>query len=233
MASRVLLVDDEEVNLDLMEQLVAAEGYEVLRAMDGETALEMVKQGKPDVVFLDIVMPQMNGIEVLRKIKTNPFSYSVPVVMVTAISGQEERVKAIQAGADDFITKPFDRIELAARLRSLMRLKSIHDRMESNYLTLREMQKHREALTQKVVSDFQSPMQMIKETMEAVAAESSKLSPETQSKIDSAMFCVDMAMSMATDFISVMTMEQDQLKKACESIIKQEQLVEDSEEESR
>src|SRR3989344_6923218 len=138
MANRVLLVDDEEVNLDLMEQLVAAEGYEVMRAMDGETALEIIKTGKPDVIFLDIVMPQMNGLEVLRKIKTNPFSYAIPVVMVTAISGQEERVKAIQAGADDFITKPFDRIELAARLKSLIRLKSIHDRLESNYLTLKE-----------------------------------------------------------------------------------------------
>lgn len=227
MANRVLLVDDEEINLDLMEQLVVAEGYEVLRAMDGETALEMVKTGKPDVIFLDIVMPQMNGLEVLRKIKTNPFSYAIPVVMVTAISGQEERVKAIQAGADDFIMKPFDRIELAARLKSLMRLKSIHDRLESNYLTLKEMQKNRETLTQKVVNDFQTPLKVIKEAMDVVSQESSKLSAEAWAKIEPALFCVDMAMTMANDFVSVMTMEQDQLKKAYEALMSQQQPIPD------
>jgi len=227
MANRVLLVDDEEVNLDLMEQLVTAEGYEVIRATDGETALEMVKTSKPDVIFLDIVMPQMNGLEVLRKIKTSPFSYAIPVIMVTAISGQEERVKAIQAGADDFITKPFDRIELGARLKSLMRLKSIHDRLENNYLTLKEMQKNRETLTQKVVSDFQTPMKVIKEAMDAVSEESSKLSPEAWAKIEPALFCVDMAITMANDFIRVMTMEQDQLKKAYESLVSQQHLTKD------
>jgi DNA-binding response OmpR family regulator len=227
MANRVLLVDDEEVNLDLMEQLVTAEGYEVMRALDGETALEMVKTGKPDVIFLDIVMPQMNGLEVLRKIKTSPFSYAIPVVMVTAISGIEERVKSIQAGADDFISKPFDRIELAARLKSLMRLKSIHDRLESNYLTLKEMQKNRETLTQKIVSDFQTPMKVIKEAMEAVSKESSKLSPEAWSKIEPALFCIDMAITMANDFVRVMSMEQDQLKKAYESLVSQQHLTQD------
>jgi DNA-binding response OmpR family regulator len=227
MANRVLLVDDEEVNLDLMEQLVTAEGYEVIRASDGETALEMVKTAKPDVIFLDIVMPQMNGLEVLRKIKTSPFSYAIPVIMVTAIAGIEERVKAIQAGADDFITKPFDRIELGARLKSLMRLKSIHDRLESNYLTLKEMQKNRETLTQKVVSDFQTPMKVIKEAMEAVSKESSKLSAEAWAKIEPALFCVDMAITMADDFVRVMSMEQDQLKKAYESLVSQQHLTKD------
>lgn len=225
MANRVLLVDDEEVNLDLMEQLVAAEGYEVMRAMDGDTALEMVKTAKPDVIFLDIVMPQMNGMEVLRKIKTSPFSYAIPVVMVTAISGVEERVKSIQAGADDFITKPFDRVELAARLKSLMRLKSIHDRLESNYLTLKEMQKNRESLTQKIVNDFQTPMKVIKEAMDAVSKESNKLSPEAWAKIEPALFCIDLTMTMANDFINVMTMEQDQLKKAYESLVSQQHVV--------
>jgi DNA-binding response OmpR family regulator len=221
MANRVLLVDDEEVNLDLMEQLVVAEGYEVIRASDGETALEMVKTTKPDVIFLDIVMPQMNGLEVLRKIKTSPFSYAIPVVMVTAIAASEERIKSIHAGADDFITKPFDRIELAARLKSLMRLKSIHDRLENNYLALKEMQKNREALTQKMVSDFQAPMRVIKEALDAVAQEQPNLSPEAWAKVEPALFCIDMTVTMANDFVNLITMEQDQLKKAYQSLMSQ------------
>jgi DNA-binding response OmpR family regulator len=223
MANRVLLVDDEEVNLDLMEQLVAAEGYEVLRASDGETALEIVKTARPDVIFLDIVMPQMNGLEVLRKIKTSPFSYAIPVVMVTAIAASEERIKSINAGADDFITKPFDRTELGARLKSLMRLKSIHDRLENNYLTLKQMHKEREALTHKMVSDFQAPMRVIKEALEAISHESAKISPEVWAKVEPALFCIDMAVTMSNDFVNLMNMEQDQLKKAYESLMSQQQ----------
>jgi response regulator RpfG family c-di-GMP phosphodiesterase len=144
--------------------------------------------------------------------------------MVTAIAGVEERVKSIQAGADDFITKPFDRIELSARLKSLMRLKSIHDRLENNYLTLKEMQKNRETLTQKIVNDFQTPMKVIKEAMDAVAQEQAKLSPEVWAKVEPALFCIDMTMTMANDFIHVMTMEQDQLKKAYESLVSQQKM---------
>lgn len=214
----ILLVDDDPGNLELGAELVAAEGYKPITAPDGEQAIRAVQDYRPDLAILDIVMPKMNGIELCRRIKTNPLSYAMPVIMVTALTSIEEKLKAIRAGADDFLTKPFDRIELGARLRSLLRLKAIHDRLESSLATLREMQQAREELLARAVRDVNGPLNAISDCLQAVAAEQHLLPPEIAQKIEPALFCVDMVGTMAGDFANIMRLEQDKLRLAYESL---------------
>lgn len=215
---KVLIVDDELANLELAQALIIQEGYQTILATDGEIACQMVRQENPDIVMMDIMMPKMNGIEACRKIKTNPLTYSVPIIIVTALNSQEEKIKAIKAGADDFISKPFDRLELSARLRSLLRLKAIHNRLETSIGALKEMQHEKEELMVRAAKDIESPMQVVADCLRSVAAEQHLLSPETVQKIEPALFCIDMASSMATDILNIMRMEQDKLKEAYQSL---------------
>jgi two-component system, sensor histidine kinase and response regulator len=219
---KVLLVDDEPSNLELAQALVSQEGYQVILASDGEIAWQMVQESRPDLVMLDIVMPKMNGLEACRKIKTNPLTYSIPVIIVTALNSPEEKIKAIKAGADDFIGKPFDRLELSARLKSLLRLKAIHDRLETSLVSLKEMQNVREELLTRAAKDVENPLKAIGDCLQSVAAEQHLLSPAVAQKLESALFCVDMVTTMTADFANIMKMEQDKLRLAYESLKPQE-----------
>ena len=126
---RVLVVDDTPVNLKLLADLLAAKGYAVATATSGAEALAKIEADAPDLVLLDVMMPGMSGYEVCRKIRESPATAMLPVVMVTALDPGQERVKGIDAGADDFLTKPIHQPELLARVRSLLRVKTLWDQV--------------------------------------------------------------------------------------------------------
>lgn len=136
MSARVLVVDDVVANVRLLEAKLLSEYYEVLTATNGADALEIVRTHHPDIVLLDVMMPGMNGFEVCRKIKADPGSAHIPVVMVTALSDTRDRVEGLSAGADEFLTKPPDDIILFARIRSLVRLKRAADEWRTREATL-------------------------------------------------------------------------------------------------
>ena len=134
---RILVVDDTAENIRLLEALLSPRGYSVLTAGSGAEALEKLRVESPDLVLLDVVMPEMDGYEVCRALRDDPATTFLPVVMVTA-SGSEQRVAAIEAGADDFISKPLDQAELLARIRSLLRIKQYHDKIDLQAAELKE-----------------------------------------------------------------------------------------------
>jgi putative two-component system response regulator len=126
----VLVVDDRELNLELLSDYLAAVDCEVVTATDGITALALIERSEPDLVLLDVMMPGVDGFEVCRTIKANPRHRLLPVCLVTALNQSNDRLQGLDAGADDFIVKPVDRVELVARVRSLLRLKLVYDRLD-------------------------------------------------------------------------------------------------------
>ena len=129
MTARILVVDDLEANLRLLEARLSAEYYEVLTAADGPTGIARAAADKPDIILLDVMMPGMDGFTVCRRLKEDPETSHIPVVLVTALDGRADRVAGLEAGADDFLTKPIDDVMLFARVRSLTRLKAVHDEL--------------------------------------------------------------------------------------------------------
>ncbi|MDO8379452.1 PleD family two-component system response regulator [Phenylobacterium sp.] len=139
MTARILVVDDIEANVRLLEAKLSAEYYEVLVAYDGPTALAIAAKEKPDIVLLDVMMPGMDGFQVCRRLKDDPETRHVPVVLVTALDGRADRIAGLEAGADEFLTKPIDDIMLFARVRSLTRLKMVIDELRDREASGRRM----------------------------------------------------------------------------------------------
>jgi adenylate cyclase len=136
MNARILVVDDTPVNVKLLADLLAVKGYAVSTAANGTEALEKIARECPDLVLLDVMMPGLSGYEVCRKVREDPATAMLPIVMVTALDPVQERVKGIEAGADDFLTKPINQPEMLARVRSLLRVKELWDRLADLNATL-------------------------------------------------------------------------------------------------
>lgn len=130
MHGKVLIIDDDASVRSVLTRMLHAEGLEVRTAVDGLPGLDEVHRFRPDVVLLDVMMPGLSGLEVCRRLKKDPNTRLIPVVLLTALAALEDRVVGIEAGADDFLTKPLERIELIARLRSLIRMKRYTDELE-------------------------------------------------------------------------------------------------------
>lgn len=127
MSARILVTDDNPLNVKLLSAKLAREYYTVITAENGVQALEKAIAEKPDLILLDVMMPEMDGFEACRQLKANPATQGIPVVMVTALSDVQDRVRGLDAGADDFLTKPINDIALMARVRSCLRLKALMD----------------------------------------------------------------------------------------------------------
>ena len=139
MSARILVVDDIDANVRLLQAKLEAEYYEVLTAADGPTALALAASEKPDIVLLDVMMPGMDGFAVCRRLKEDVETRHIPVVLLTALDGRADRVTGLEAGADDFLTKPIDDVLLFARVRSLTRLKSVIDELRQREASGRRM----------------------------------------------------------------------------------------------
>jgi adenylate cyclase len=152
--SQILVVDDVPQNVRLLEAVLTSDGYSVTSASSGPEALEKVAAELPDLLLLDIQMPEMDGYEVCRRLRADPATEFLPVVMITS-SDTEVRVNALEAGADDFVTKPFDQQELLIRVRSLVRLKQYHDTIESQTAELADWNRTLEARVDDQVEELE------------------------------------------------------------------------------
>lgn len=150
---KILVVDDVRANVRLLEAVLSPHGYEVVTATDGVTALELVETAKPDLVLLDVVMPDMDGYTVCERLREREETAVLPVIMITSSIGRE-KTKAIEAGADDFIPKPFNHEELLTRVRSLLRIKSYHDTIKAQAAELAELNRTLEQRVEMQVTEL-------------------------------------------------------------------------------
>src|SRR5688572_4840411 len=136
---RVLVVDDHEDNIELLRARLESRGYQVEDARDGQQALERVAASPPDLILLDVMMPRMDGFEVARRIKSDRTLPFIPIIMQTALDSTEHKVEGLDAGADDYITKPINFAELEARVKSMLRIKALQDALEERERELSEV----------------------------------------------------------------------------------------------
>ena len=137
-SARILIVDDHEDNVELLRARLESWGFETISAKDGAEALSVIESSLPDLVLLDIMMPKIDGIEVARRVKNNPDLPFIPIIMQTALDSTENKVEGLEAGADDYITKPIDFPELKARVNSMLRIKRLQEEVEERERELME-----------------------------------------------------------------------------------------------
>ena len=168
--SKILIVDDEPMNVALLEAMLPVEKYDVLRAYNGLEAVEKATTLLPDIILLDIMMPEMNGYQVTRKLKSDSLTHHIPIVLVTALNGVKDKVKGLEVGADDFLSKPLDRTELTARVNSLIKVKAYHDHLLNYQKELEiEVARRTEKLEKELVKRKQTEAQLIQaQKMEAI-----------------------------------------------------------------
>jgi len=152
----ILVVDDEQRNRRLLRQLLEAEGHRVSEAEDGAAALECVDRSPPDVILLDLSMPKVDGFEVCRRVKQTPATAHIPILLISALTEREDRLRGIEAGADDFIAKPIDQQEVLLRVRNAVHRQHLYVELQSKYKELRDMAELRDSLTSLINADTEA-----------------------------------------------------------------------------
>src|SRR5678815_5080757 len=173
----VLVADDVPANVELLFDQPQTLGYRTVGAYDGPSAVSACFEHNPDLCILDVSMPagdlgvdtRSTGFEVCRRIKRDPRTSRIPVIFVTALNDTTDRVRGIEAGGDDFLTKPHNRLVLGARVRSLLKLKAATDALEESYRKLRELEKLRDDLMKMIVHDLKSPLTSVLATLELLS----------------------------------------------------------------
>jgi len=178
-ASAVLVVDDDQRNVRLMESILKSSGYQVLKAYNGEEALQIVENDSPDLLLLDVMMPKMSGFELCHRLKGRYETRLLPIIMVTALNALEDKVQALEYGADDFLSKPINKVELLAKVRSVLRVKALQDELEHTKTEIEaanqelvRMQGFKESMMQMVVHDLKNPLASIMGNIQLIQMQS-------------------------------------------------------------
>jgi len=180
----VLVVDDDQRNVRLMESILRGSGYQVVKAYNGEDALRLVETAPPDMLLLDVMMPRMSGFELCQKLKDRYETRLLPIIMVTALNALEDKVQALEYGADDFLSKPINKVELLAKVRSVLRVKALHDELEKNRLEIEKknqklirMEGFKESMMQMVVHDLKNPLASIMGNVQLIQMSEETVNP--------------------------------------------------------
>ncbi len=222
--ANILIVDDVLVNLKLLRAMLSPEGYGVHEALSGQEALEKLASVRPDIILLDIMMPEMDGLETCRRIKQNEDYRTVPVVMVTALQQMNYKAQAMEAGADDFLNKPIDRTELLVRVKSLLRIKGYSDELLKSYRALEEknrelekLERARDGLTNMIIHDLRGPLTSITMNMDMCLMKLENTSPLSRYIENASQQCLYLN-DMIQGLLDVYRMEKEQLELCLEVV---------------
>ncbi len=215
----ILVVDDESRNVRLLKALLVPMGYAVQTALSGAEAMEIVDKACPDLLLLDIMMPEIDGFEVCRRVKENESTRPTPVIMVTALQSKEDHLKAMEAGADDFLSKPVDATELSIRIKSLLRIKAYHEDLQASYSEIAEkneklasLHQMKEQLMHMIVHDLSNPLNNITWGLELLSAGRDELPGVFTGLIDGLVCSCRDVNDMVQNILDVYKMEDEKLK---------------------
>lgn len=182
---KILIIEDNQENIDLLVYFLRPQGYNLVTATNGVKGLELAKKEQPEIILLDIMLPKMDGFEVCERLKKDPDTKYTPIIMITALKDLKDKLRALQVGADDFITKPFENVELLARVKSLLRIKEYHDELERTNKELEEknesllrMDEFKEELINLIVHDMKNPLFVIQGNLQMMSMSLDNLSPD-------------------------------------------------------
>lgn len=205
----ILVVDDEESNLRLMDAILTSQDYEVITATDGNQALDISVKAKPDVVLLDVMMPGLSGFEVCQRLKADPNTAPIPVLLVTSLHQRENRLNGMMAGANDFVTKPIDKEDLLLRVRNAVCAKRLYDELQSNYEKLKELERLRDNLTHMIVHDLRSPLAGVSGYLQLIPKEN--LEPKQAQYLEKSLAAVTMLSEMIDSLLDVSRLEEGKM----------------------
>jgi two-component system, sensor histidine kinase and response regulator len=217
----ILVADDVQANVELLVDQLNTLDYRIITAQDGPSAVALCFAEYPDLCILDVAMPagdlgvddRSTGFEVCRRIKRDPRTARIPVIFVTALNDTSDRVKAIEAGGDDFLTKPHNRLVLGARVRSLLKLKAVTDALEDSYRKLRELEKVREDLMKMIVHDLKTPLTSVLASLEMVTDGDFGVLTTVQKRVLSdAEYKAEELLSLINDLLEVARIEDANLR---------------------
>jgi two-component system, sensor histidine kinase and response regulator len=217
----ILVADDVQANVELLVDQLNTLDYRIITAQDGPSAVALCFAENPDLCILDVSMPagdlgvddRSTGFEVCRRIKRDPRTARIPVIFVTALNDTSDRVKAIEAGGDDFLTKPHNRLVLGARVRSLLKLKAVTDALEDSYRKLRELEKVREDLMKMIVHDLKTPLTSVLASLEMVTDGDFGVLTTVQKRVLSdAEYKAEELLSLINDLLEVARIEDANLR---------------------
>jgi signal transduction histidine kinase len=204
---RVLIVDDDPKNRLLLGDLLSVNGYAVIEAGDGAAAIEKAESEACDVILLDVMMPVMDGLEACRKLKANPKTAHIPVLMVSALVDRDQRRMGVEAGANDYLTKPIDRQDVTLRVRNALAAKRLYDRVQQDLVRLRELEAAQDSLTHMIVHDMRSPLTVVAWSYDFLLREKSLLSPQQQEYIGMGQKCCAELVEMVSSMLDISRME--------------------------
>lgn len=207
--STVLIVDDEEKNLLLLRGLLHNFPYNLVEAQSGAEALEKVKEAAPDIVLLDVMMPGMDGFEVCRRLKQGE-GY-LPILMITSLNDRDSRLKGIESGADDFLSKPIDSTEVELKIRNFLRTKNLYDKLEKSYQELKELEEMKDNLSAFIVHDLRNPVAGTKGYLDLLS-KSKNLKDQDLSDVGKAKQNVDVMIAMISSLLDITKMESNEMK---------------------
>src|SRR5665213_1872611 len=213
----ILVADDVPANVALLFDQLETLGFRTIAAVDGPSAIAATVEHRPDLCILDVAMPagdlgvdtRSTGFEVCRRIKRDPRTARIPVIFVTALNDTGDRVRGIEAGGDDFLTKPHNRLVLGARVRSLLKLKAATDALENSYRKLRELEKVRDDLMKMSVHDLKSPLTSVLATLELLGDGSfGRLSDDQRRALGDAEAKAEELLGLIGDLLEVAKVEE-------------------------
>ncbi|MFZ4394371.1 MAG: response regulator [Kiritimatiellia bacterium] len=208
---RILVADDEAKNRELLRDILEAQGYEVSFAEDGQQALDTAFADPPDVVLLDVMMPKFDGYEVCRQLRQDSRTAHLTILMITALRDRADRLKGIQAGANDFLAKPIDAEEIRLRVKNALHAKRLYDRVQDALVQLKALENLRDNLTHMIIHDMRSHLMVVSGSYEIILMERDRISQTQQQFVTMGQNACGELIEMVSSLLDVSRMEAGQM----------------------